>query len=40
GLTIIREGLSRGERVVTDGHIRLAPGSRARVLEEKAADKG
>jgi membrane fusion protein, multidrug efflux system len=28
----IRQGLAQGETVVTEGHIRLAPGSRVQVL--------
>ena len=34
--TIIRQGLSDGERVVTDGHLRLVPGSRVTVREATA----
>lgn len=39
GLTIIQEGLQIGEVVVTDGHLRLAPDAKAKVVENKTEEK-
>lgn len=36
GLVVLEEGLAPGETVVTDGHLRLAPGSKVTLLEEQA----
>jgi membrane fusion protein, multidrug efflux system len=36
--TIIAQGLSAGEEVVTDGHLRLTPGARVSVPGESGAD--
>lgn len=39
GETIITKGLSGGESVVTDGHVRLAPGTQMEISGEAAAPK-
>ena len=39
GETIITKGLSGGESVVTDGHVRLAPGTQMEIKGEAAAPK-
>jgi multidrug efflux system membrane fusion protein len=36
-VTVVAEGLAAGEQVVTDGHVRLAPGSKVEILEAPAA---
>jgi len=38
--TIIKQGLAAGDVVVTDGHLRLVPGSRVSLREESAAKAG
>jgi len=40
GRTIIKKGLSGGETVVTDGHVRLAPGAAVEVKNPAAKDSG
>lgn len=37
GDTVIESGVAEGERVVTDGHLRLFPGARVEVLTDKEA---
>jgi multidrug efflux pump subunit AcrA (membrane-fusion protein) len=32
-LAVVEEGLQPGDRVITEGHLRVAPGSPVRVLE-------
>ncbi len=32
GMVEVRQGVEQGETVVTEGHVRLAPGSRVKVL--------
>lgn len=39
GLTIIREGLSPGEQVITDGQLRTAPGGSVRIVTDTPAAK-
>ena len=34
GVTVIEEGLQPGEQVMTDGHLRVAPGAQVKILEE------
>lgn len=34
GLTVISEGLGAGEKIVTDGHMRVAPGQEVRVISD------
>lgn len=38
-LAVIAKGLSAGETVVTDGHLRLTPGSKVKVKEQPSARK-
>jgi membrane fusion protein, multidrug efflux system len=38
GETVIEKGIDPGEKVVTDGHLRLAPGSSVKIVED--VDKG
>jgi membrane fusion protein, multidrug efflux system len=38
GQTIIQSGIKAGEKVVTDGQLRLVPGARVQVAESPAAD--
>ena len=38
--TVIKQGLEAGEIVVTDGHLRLVPGSRVSLREESGAKAG
>jgi multidrug efflux system membrane fusion protein len=38
--TVIKDGLAPGETVVTDGHIRLVPGSRVSVKQGPGAESG
>ncbi len=38
--TLIKDGLAAGDVVVTDGHLRLVPGSRVRLREPSAAKTG
>jgi multidrug efflux system membrane fusion protein len=38
--TVIRAGVVEGDLVVTDGHLRLVPGSRVNVREPGAAKTG
>ncbi len=37
GLVVLEEGLAPGEIVVTDGHLRIVPGSKVTILEGQAA---
>jgi len=37
GLTVIKDGLQPGEKVVTDGHLRLTPGAPVKITEPAAA---
>jgi multidrug efflux system membrane fusion protein len=39
GLTEIRDGLQPGEKVVTDGHLRLTPGAQVTISEQAAEGK-
>jgi multidrug efflux system membrane fusion protein len=39
GETVIRQGLTPGETIVTDGHIRLVPGSRVSIKSGPGADR-
>jgi multidrug efflux system membrane fusion protein len=36
--TIIEKGLAAGEKVVTDGQLRLTPGARVEIKNEKRAE--
>jgi multidrug efflux system membrane fusion protein len=38
-LAVISKGLSAGETVVTDGHLRLTPGSKVKVKEKSPVQK-
>jgi multidrug efflux system membrane fusion protein len=35
GQAVVKQGLQPGERVVTDGHLRLVPGAKVQIKEEK-----
>ena len=38
GLTAILEGVAEGETVVSDGHLRVAPGAQITVIQDAAAE--
>jgi multidrug efflux system membrane fusion protein len=38
--SVIKNGLAAGDRVVTDGHLRLVPGSRVSLRDAGAAKAG
>ncbi|MGC8989617.1 MAG: efflux RND transporter periplasmic adaptor subunit [Verrucomicrobiia bacterium] len=40
GYTVVTEGVSPGESVVTDGHLRLVPGSKVKLVDRVAARAG